>query len=69
MNIGTAAKLSGVLAKTFPYYEEVGLIRPATCTGAGYRKLPTRTCKSCVSLSEQKVSASPSIGRSSRALV
>jgi Cu(I)-responsive transcriptional regulator len=37
MNIGLAAKRSGVPAKTIRYYEEIGLIGPAGRTAAGYR--------------------------------
>lgn len=37
MNIGQAAKLSGVSAKMIRYYEEVGLVRPPERTQSGYR--------------------------------
>ena len=37
MNIGDAAKLSGVSAKMIRYYEEVGLIRPPARNQNGYR--------------------------------
>ncbi|MCJ7996131.1 Cu(I)-responsive transcriptional regulator [Rhizobium cremeum] len=37
MNIGEASLASGVSAKMIRYYEEIGLVRPATRTASNYR--------------------------------
>lgn len=37
MNIGEAAKVSGVSAKMIRYYEDIGLIPPPARTSSGYR--------------------------------
>jgi len=42
MNIGQAAKASGVSTKMIRYYEQVGLIRPADRTPSNYRSFSSR---------------------------
>lgn len=42
MNIGQAARASGVSAKMIRYYEQIGLIRPADRTDGNYRSFSER---------------------------
>ncbi|NQE64322.1 Cu(I)-responsive transcriptional regulator [Caulobacter sp. RHG1] len=42
MNIGQAARASGVTAKMIRYYDEIGLVAPASRTDANYREYETR---------------------------
>ena len=42
MNIGQASRTSGVSAKMIRYYEEIGLVRPASRTDANYREYDRR---------------------------
>ena len=42
MNIGQASRSSGVSTKMIRYYDEIGLVRPASRTGANYREYEER---------------------------
>ena len=42
MNIGQASRSSGVSTKMIRYYDEIGLVRPASRTGANYREYDAR---------------------------
>lgn len=42
MNIGQAARASGVSAKMIRYYEQIGLVRAAERTDSNYRSFDTR---------------------------
>lgn len=42
MNIGRASKASGVSAKMIRYYDDIGLVRPASRTGSNYREYDER---------------------------
>jgi Cu(I)-responsive transcriptional regulator len=42
LNIGQAARASGVSAKMIRYYDEIGLVRPSARTEANYREYDQR---------------------------
>jgi len=42
MNIGQASRATGVSAKMIRYYEQIGLVRPASRTDANYREYDRR---------------------------
>lgn len=42
MNIGQASKASGVTAKMIRYYDEIGLVQPASRTDSNYREYGER---------------------------
>lgn len=42
MNIGQASRASGVTTKMIRYYDEIGLVRPASRTHANYREYDER---------------------------
>lgn len=42
MNIGQAARASGVSAKMIRYYEQIGLVRPADRTDSNYRSFDAK---------------------------
>ena len=42
MNIGQAARASGVSAKMIRYYDEIGLVQPASRTDSNYREYEER---------------------------
>jgi Cu(I)-responsive transcriptional regulator len=42
MNIGQAARASGVTAKMIRYYDEIGLVRPQARTASNYREYDAR---------------------------
>ena len=42
MNIGQASRSSGVSTKMIRYYDEIGLVRPASRTDANYREYDAR---------------------------
>lgn len=42
MNIGQASKASGISTKMIRYYDEIGLVRPASRTESNYREFDER---------------------------
>lgn len=60
MNIGEAAALSGLPAKTIRYYEEIGLVRPAVRAANGYRAYAERDVRILMFLHRARCSASAS---------
>jgi hypothetical protein len=59
MDIGEAAKASGVSAKMIRYYEQIKLITPAHRTESSYAPTATTTSIPCGSYAERGTSASP----------
>ena len=54
MNIGEAAKRSGVAAKTIRYYEEIDLLPPATRAENGYRSYTTEAVETLRFISQAR---------------
>ena len=47
LTVKETARLSGVSVRTLHYYDEIGLLRPAEVTQAGYRLYGERSSSGC----------------------